>query len=94
MVKPPFLAFKKLTKAPKAKTNRWRVESKITRVEVGLVKWHSPWRRYVLRFIGEPHFDHVCLLEAADFCKRMTDLRKLTWKHSRQEAANDAPTRP
>ncbi len=62
------------------KTKQWTVvpqTDKETRdeadyVELGLVKWHSPWRRYC--FFPSPGtlFDAACLRETADFCERRT----------------------
>lgn len=41
-------------------------------VELGLVKWHSPWRRYCFFPAEGTLFDSVCLVAIAAFCGRET----------------------
>lgn len=61
--------------SPKHKTRSWTVVS-LYDDPLGVVRWHSAWRRYC--FFPEPStlFEEVCLREIGDFLEKQTKLHK------------------
>lgn len=57
---------------PKPRTEVWQVEQDMTGNVIGIIKWHSPWRRY--NFF--PHkdmlcMDAICMEELALHCRML-----------------------
>ena len=56
------------------KTLIWSVNS--GRNQLGLIKWHAPWRRYTLQPNGLTAWDRNCLAEVIEFIN--TEMAKRT----------------
>lgn len=57
-------------------TKRWTVFSaQGAGVELGIVSWFAPWRRYTFSPKSETTFDQACLGELADFLRKETQCR-------------------
>ena len=52
---------------PKPKTKVFTVESKNFCCLLGVVKWHTPWRRYCFFVEDGTFFDADCLRDIQDF---------------------------
>jgi hypothetical protein len=52
-------------------TRRWNVKS-THGAELGLVKWHSPWRRYVFHPLACTLLDAACMVELSKFLEDKT----------------------
>ena len=65
-----YINFVELT--PNPATKRWAVMPEDGSAQIGMVKWHGPWRKYCFFPMGETVFEQVCLREIADFCENQT----------------------
>jgi hypothetical protein len=58
------------------KTDLWFIQSK-SGDELGEIRWHGPWRKYVFRTINSyALFDGNCLRDIVDFCESRTEEHK------------------
>lgn len=72
-----YLEFEKLPKKwPNAKTDKWTIASKSTRAELGIIEWHSPWRRYVFYPYAGTIWDTSCLADVMTFIMLEMENRK------------------
>lgn len=62
-------------------TSTWTVQS--PDMNLGLIYWHAPWRRYVFEPAAETYFDAKCMRELAYFCD------KKTREHMKEGEMND-----
>ena len=63
-------------------TAMWDVRSKED-AELGIVKWHSPWRKYCFFPAASTIFEQVCLHEIAEFIESETAAHKAARKVSK-----------
>ena len=66
-----YIIFRDAGRSPSGKTKITQVHN-LTSIELGLVRWHGPWRRYVFYPSVETFFDADCLFTIAEFCERQT----------------------
>ena len=64
-----YITFEKQSRPKQRKTDTWKCINKRGGHFLGMVKWHSPWRRFA--FYAEAHtlFDLECLDSIRDFIK-------------------------
>lgn len=63
------------------KTQVWHVDSSNGNVEVGVIKWHGPWRKYCFFPSGDMLFDQHCLRMIATFIEDETREHMSLRKH-------------
>jgi len=63
------------------KTEKWSVINRKSTHMLGVIKWHSPWRRYTFQPTHASIYDWLCLRELADFCENATIRHKLMRAH-------------
>ncbi len=72
-----YIEFDQLPKEPRRRTFRWVIREKRNRQAIGLIYWHSPWRKYVFSPAGHNIiFDHGCLTEITQFIFDAMQARK------------------
>ena len=62
------------------KTKTWVVRTIDGVVMLGVVRWHSPWRKYAFFPLSETLFEEQCLNDLATFLKDETRKQRATWK--------------
>lgn len=65
-----YITFEEAGTSPTGKTKIWRVLS-VSDDEIGYIKWHGAWRKYVY-FTSNSFYDWDCLRLIADFCEVAT----------------------
>lgn len=63
-----YLSFEEFRK-PGQKTRTWFVRSVQTGVDLAVIKWRAPWRRYCLYTANDVVFDEKCLHEVVVFLR-------------------------
>lgn len=58
--------------SPSGKTKIWHVINKDQQIEIGLIRWHGPWRKYVFEQPEGAFYDWECLRMIADFIETAT----------------------
>lgn len=58
------------------KTKVWSVDNCNDGSHLGLVKWHGPWRKYVLMIESRTIWSPDCLRDVAEFCEQQMRLRR------------------
>lgn len=84
-----FLRFFETGASPSGKTRVWSVRSVYGGADLGVVKWHAPWRRYCF-FPGPALFEEDCLRDIADFVEERTMRHKEA--RDRSSSGNDQAT--
>lgn len=64
------------------KTRQWNVFAKDGQVLLGMVKWWSPWRRYVFIPATDTLFEQDCLRDIAAAIEEATTAVRSTWKRT------------
>ena len=59
------------------KTKQWTVVSTKTEDDLGIIKWHPPWRRYIFEPDWETIFDSSCLSIIKEFIDEQMEARKV-----------------
>lgn len=54
------------------KTKVWAVRNTKHDVDLGFIRWHGAWRKYVYHSPELTFYDHDCLRLIADFCEAAT----------------------
>ena len=75
MTNKKFIRFDFLEKKPK--TNIYAVVNIKYGNTLGIIKWHSHWRKYCFFAEGNTIYDVSCLIEIKDFIQDLMDKRKL-----------------
>lgn len=57
------------------RTYTWLVTNS-AKLQLGMVRWYGPWRRYCLLTNSLMYLDAECLREIADFCGTQTLARR------------------
>lgn len=70
-------------------TRYWAVKAKQGNTPLGMVRWHSAWRRYVFRPEEDTLFDADCLCELQAFLREKT-LEQQEDARARREARRAA----
>ena len=65
-------------RAPRPKTKVWAVLSKDGGLQIGLVSWYGPWRKYCFFPTECTVFEQVCLRQIAQFCETETKVHRET----------------
>ena len=58
------------------KTSLWIVKSKSARCEIGLIKWHSAWRKYAFFPLPVVVLEEDCLRDIAEVIEEATRKHK------------------
>jgi hypothetical protein len=70
-----FIKFIPMGTSPSGKTSVWHVVNLMRPEEpdqIGVIKWHGAWRKYVYHSPGESFYDWECLRLIADFIQQKT----------------------
>lgn len=71
-----YLNFPLFGPSPSGKTSVWGVQAK-SGTELGEIRWHGPWRKYVFRTVNSHSlFDGNCLRDVIALCETQTALHK------------------
>jgi hypothetical protein len=62
------------------KTKTWIVRTIEGSAALGVVRWHSPWRRYAFFPVPETLYENQCLNDLATFLEDRTREQRETWK--------------
>lgn len=57
---------------PGKKTKAWIIYLRANMEEIGIIKWHGGWRKYVLHHYQGGFYDWDYLRAMADFCEYAT----------------------
>ena len=60
----------------KPKTKRWVVQTKQDFKQLGIIKWHCGWRKYVFYPYSDTLFEQDCLRDIANFIEEKTTNHK------------------
>jgi hypothetical protein len=75
-----FIEFTEHPQDPRKETRLWSVMSTQGDRHLGLVVWHSPWRRYVFQPLAHTVFDKGCLDRIGKFLEEQTLEQKKGWR--------------
>lgn len=76
MIENPYIRFELRTKRmPEVKTEVWGVVSKRTGMELAVVKWFAPWRRYALFPSDDTIWDAGCLFAVQEHIEMLHRMR-------------------
>lgn len=77
MSAPTFLAFVEEPPAPRRKTRRWTVTTRVgDGVTLGIIQWLPQWRQYVFQPSYPTAFEQDCLRDIAAFIEARTSEHK------------------
>lgn len=77
-----FLHFKFIQTSESGKTDIWHVLSQ-DHIRLGMITWHSHWRKYVFYPEDETLYDPKCLREIAEFMENETKMH-IPWNTKRE----------
>lgn len=60
-----------------AKTVWWSCRNIRSDAELGIIKWHGPWRRYCYSPLCQAVYSAGCLADIQDFIEKAMDARKV-----------------
>ena len=66
-----YLRFVEKPRPPRRKTGIYSCRNLKSDTELGLVRWHGPWRQYCYFPIGQAIYSAGCLQDIADFMTRL-----------------------
>lgn len=61
---------------PNTKTKRWLVHNKVTKENIGIIRWYGGWRQYVLFPLSDTYWAKGCLEEVSEFIKKEMEKRR------------------
>ena len=91
MSKESFIEFVELP--PNPKTKCWRVVAKQNSGVIGSVSWYGPWRKYCFFACPSTVFEENCLRDIANFCERVSRIRKLAGEFAAKARAEASASR-
>ena len=66
----PHLKFREIPQKAKKKTRVWAILAKKDGDDLGEIRWHTGWRRYIFAPNYETYYDAECLAEIAAFLRK------------------------
>ena len=59
------------------KTSLWIIKTKTDKLTIGLVKWHSAWRKYAFFPIQDSIWEEDCLKDISEFMEEETRKQRI-----------------